>query len=343
MKCVELFCGIGGFRIACDENNIETIWSNDNDEYASEVYKDSFGKKEFKFGDIAKLKKDIPKHDLLTAGFPCQPFSSAGKKLGVDDTRGTHFKTIVEILMKIQPSYFILENVNRMLSMDNGKHFKIIINSLMNIGYAIEWKVLNAINFGLPQNRKRVIIIGRKKDPHRVYLLKRNELDKFSDEKLERITHPLTWEETSKRKKKFAQWGLGIGGNYICEDFEPLPCHKPQLLSILEESPSEKYFHNSSTAERIKTSIKVGKFINGVEVLYNQKGGARMGYTIFGPNGVASTVTSSTSRHYERYKIGNDYRRLTHIEYARLQGFPDSHCKSVPIHKHFKLYGKFSQ
>ena len=83
----------------------------------------------------------------------------------------------------------------------------------------------------------------------------------------------------------------------------------------------------------------MNKFVNGVQILYNQKGGARMGYTIFGSEGIAPTLTCTTSRHYERYKIGNSYRRLTNVEYARIQGFPDHHCSAASIYRQYSLYG----
>ena len=90
---------------------------------------------------------------------------------------------------------------------------------------------------------------------------------------------------------------------------------------------------------RIENSVYVNKYYNGVQILYNQRGGARMGYSIFGTNGLSPTLTASTSRHYERYKVNERYRRLTNIEYARLQGFPDLHCKAVSPYDQYKLYG----
>ena len=101
MEAIELFAGIGGFRIACDELDIKTIWANDIGKKSSKVYRSNFGGKEHVEGDIEDYIDQIPKHDLLTGGFPCQPFSSAGKKLGIEDARGTLFEKIVYILKKI--------------------------------------------------------------------------------------------------------------------------------------------------------------------------------------------------------------------------------------------------
>jgi DNA (cytosine-5)-methyltransferase 1 len=108
---------------------------------------------------------------------------------------------------------------------------------------------------------------------------------------------------------------------------------------VLEKSPDDVFFFTEDTIERIKNSEEVNRFFNGVEILYNQKGGARMGYSIFGTSGVAPTLTCTTSRHYERYKIGNKFRRLTNIEYARIQGFPDNHCQSATRYDQYRLYG----
>ena len=143
MKAVELFAGIGGFRIACDRLGIDTVWANDIDGLAAQVYKNNFKKGIFKEGDITENIPSIPDHDLLTAGFPCQPFSSAGKKLGTEDIRGTLFEKIVQVLILKKPKYFVLENVKRLLSMDNGEHFSTILEALSKIGYLIEWRLLN--------------------------------------------------------------------------------------------------------------------------------------------------------------------------------------------------------
>ena len=117
---IELFAGIGGFRVAADNLGLDTLWANDINKDAAKVYTDNYGSDRFVLGDINEHFDSIPDHDLLTGGFPCQPFSKAGKKLGVDDYRGTLFEAIVKILVKKHPSFFVLENVNSLLYMDNG-------------------------------------------------------------------------------------------------------------------------------------------------------------------------------------------------------------------------------
>ena len=113
------------------------------------------------YGDITKINPtELPDFDLLTGGFPCQAFSIAGKRKGFDDTRGTLFFDIARILKEKRPRNFILENVKGLLSHDNGRTFKTIITTLTELGYCVEWQVLNAKDFGVPQNRERVFIVG---------------------------------------------------------------------------------------------------------------------------------------------------------------------------------------
>lgn len=159
---IDLFCGLGGLRLGFEKYGCRTVFSSDNDKYAQEVYEKNFGEKPH--GDINKVKiKDIPKHDILLAGFPCQAFSIAGKGLGFADTRGTLFFNIEKILKEKKPKAFLLENVKRLRTHDNGKTFTIIKNKLLNLDYKIYYTVLNTLNFGLPQKRERTYIVGFKK------------------------------------------------------------------------------------------------------------------------------------------------------------------------------------
>jgi DNA (cytosine-5)-methyltransferase 1 len=113
----------------------------------------------------------------------------------------------------------------------------------------------------------------------------------------------------------------------------------PKLASVLEKDPPSEFFMDETTLERIRNSVFVNRLVDGVRILYNQGGGARMGYTVFGTDGVAPALTASHSRHYERYQIGDRYRRLTNKEYARLQGFPDDHCAVASAFNQYGLYG----
>ena len=167
IKFIDLFCGIGGFRVAMDETCLENdinpqcVFSSDIDKYCQDSYELNFGERPF--GDITKIDaNEIPDHDILFAGFPCQPFSIIGQMKGFEDTRGTLFFHIAEILSVKKPKAFILENVKQLVGHDGGKTLKTILESLKNLGYHVQYTVLNALDYGLPQKRERIIIVGHR-------------------------------------------------------------------------------------------------------------------------------------------------------------------------------------
>jgi len=158
---VDLFAGIGGIRIPFTELGGKCVFSSEWDKAAQISYSYNFG--EVPFGDITKINSDsIPKHDVLLAGFPCQAFSIIGKMKGFADTRGTMFFEVTRILQHHQPKAILLENVKQLVSHDGGNTFKVILDTLAELGYSVKWKILNALDFGLPQKRERVIIVGFK-------------------------------------------------------------------------------------------------------------------------------------------------------------------------------------
>lgn len=158
-KVVSLFAGIGGFDIAFQNAGFDIIWANDFDKYCVQTYKANVGD-HIVLGDINEHLGEIPKHDILVAGFPCQPFSTLGKLKGFDDERGTLFFTIKKILKKNKTKVVVLENVKNIMNHDNGKTFKRIISELEEIGYNVFYKVLNSADFGVPQRRNRVLIVA---------------------------------------------------------------------------------------------------------------------------------------------------------------------------------------
>lgn len=159
---IDLFAGIGGFRIAMQNCGGKCVFSSEWDEDAQKTYFANFG--EVPFGDITKefTKKQIPENfDVLCAGFPCQPFSIIGDKKGFKhETQGTLFFNIEEILLAKKPKAFILENVRNLTAHNGGRTFKIILSHLKNAGYDVHYKVLNALVYGVPQKRERIIICG---------------------------------------------------------------------------------------------------------------------------------------------------------------------------------------
>lgn len=165
LRFIDLFCGIGGFRLAveqvCRERGItpKGVFSSDIDPDAQATYAANFG--EQPAGDITRISADeIPDHDLLFAGFPCQPFSIMGDLKGFEDARGTLFFEIARILEAKRPRAFVLENVKQLRGHDGGRTLTRIMETLRELGYQAEYRVLNALNFGLPQKRERVIIVG---------------------------------------------------------------------------------------------------------------------------------------------------------------------------------------
>jgi len=160
---IDLFCGIGGFRVALEKQGLECVFSSDIDPYAQEAYKRNFGEKPS--GDITAIPaKNIPKHDILCAGFPCQPFSISGKHGGVSDPRGRLFYEIQRIAEYHKPSILLLENVKNILTIDNGNVIKAIEQKLSESGYYLHRHILNASYFGIPQARERVYFVGLRKD-----------------------------------------------------------------------------------------------------------------------------------------------------------------------------------
>lgn len=160
---IDLFAGIGGIRLGYQLNGGRCVFSSEWDKDAAKTYYYNFGERPF--GDIQKIDpKDIPDFDVLLAGFPCQPFSIIGDKEGFrHETQGTLFFNIEKILLEKKPKAFMLENVRNLTAHDNGRTFKVILSHLKNAGYDVHYKVLNALDYGVPQKRERIIICGFRK------------------------------------------------------------------------------------------------------------------------------------------------------------------------------------
>lgn len=169
IRYADLFCGIGGFRFAAEEVfksfglEGECVFSSDNDKFAQKSYSANFG--ETPSGDITKVEsREMPDFDLLFAGFPCQPFSIIGQGKGFEDSRGTLFYEIARILEEKKPAGFVLENVKQLVTHDNGRTLKTILRVLDELGYRAFNNILNALHYGLPQKRERVIFVGLNKN-----------------------------------------------------------------------------------------------------------------------------------------------------------------------------------
>jgi DNA (cytosine-5)-methyltransferase 1 len=323
-RSVELFSGIGGFRFAGDSLGIETVWANDADSAATSVYRERWGEGALAEGWLEDRLHDIPDHDVLTAGFPCQPFSSAGKKRGDADPRSYAVVALLRVVAERRPKVLVLENVPFLLSARRGEAFRSILGQLSALGYVTEWRIVNAADFGLPQYRQRLIAVAS---------------TEWSAPRLQ-----IGMEEPElrvvKQENRLPPWGLHTGGQLqeiVSErrsDWGSLA-----LADWIDEQVPEEYDFTSQTYERLPASRYIGRRIRGVEVLYNQNGGSRMGYTVYGISALAPTLTATTSRHFERFRVGDRFRRLAPWEYLRLQGFPDDHADGVPKAVRYRLAG----
>ncbi len=160
---IDLFAGIGGIRLGFESVGAKCVFTSEWDKDSQITYEANFGEKPE--GDITKISTTkIPDHDILTGGFPCQAFSIIGDRLGFADTRGTLFFEVERIIRDKQPYAFCLENVKQLTTHDKGRTFKVILESLYNLGYFVHWKVLNGLDFGVPQRRQRVVIVGFKEN-----------------------------------------------------------------------------------------------------------------------------------------------------------------------------------
>ena len=162
VKVIDLFAGIGGIRLGVEQafGSVDCVFTSEINKFANMTYKANFGD-DYIFGDIKQIDaSDVPDHDILLAGFPCQPFSQAGLKKGFTDTRGTLFFDIERILLAKQPKAFLLENVKQLKGHDKGRTFQTIIDHLNKAGYKVFYEILKARDFGLPQNRERIYIVG---------------------------------------------------------------------------------------------------------------------------------------------------------------------------------------
>ncbi|MCL2359864.1 DNA cytosine methyltransferase [Candidatus Bathycorpusculum sp.] len=163
LRICELFCGIGGFRHGLEKasKQFKTVFANELDKWAASIYRHHWNDGSLCEGDIRNIKaQDIPDFDLLCGGFPCQPFSTAGKRSEFRDPRGTLIYEVLRIAKEKQPKMLLLENVPGLLNIQRGQTFQTILEGLGNLGYICEWKVFNSKFFGVPQSRRRVFIVA---------------------------------------------------------------------------------------------------------------------------------------------------------------------------------------
>lgn len=199
-KFIDLFSGIGGFRVALDSLGGESVGYSEIDKYAIETYKANFkDPQHHDLGDITKISK-IPAADLIVGGVPCQSWSVAGSMKGFDDPRGKLWFDTIEIVKKSKPKAFIFENVKGLADPRNSNSLNLIVDSFEKAGYLVKYKVLNAYEFGCPQNRSRIFIVGFKKEYHREFSMFEFPNPKKYDLTLADFLHGIEKQDFSKKK-----------------------------------------------------------------------------------------------------------------------------------------------
>ena len=306
MKFLDMFAGIGGFRFAMEQAGHECVGFCEIDKFARASYKAIHDTKgEIELHDVTQVTeaeiRSIGHVDVICGGFPCQAFSIAGNRRGFEDTRGTLFFEVARFASVLKPKYLFLENVKGLLNHDNGNTFEVIISTLDELGYNVEWQVLNSKDFGVPQNRERVFIIAslRGERTRRVFPIGR-EGTKFIAGK--QIAIPvLTPERVNKRQN----------GRRFKEDGEPM---------------------FTLTAQDIH-GIMTG---SGHEPKIIQRS---HGYNKGGVHEIAPTVTSNSYQDNNHVIDGIKIRKLTPRECWRLQGYPDwSFEKAQKVNSNSQLY-----
>jgi len=299
---IDLFAGVGGFRIAMQNLGGKCVFSSEIDKYAKKTYEANFG--EVPFGDITKInEKKVPEHDVLCAGFPCQAFSIAGKRKGFkDETRGTLFYDIARIIKEKQPKAFFLENVKGLTNHDKGRTLKTILKVLRDdLNYFVpEPKVMNAKDFGVPQNRERIFIIGFRKDLG-----------------IENFEYP----KPTKKKKTFAdiKEDTVVSVKYYLSDTYQ------NTLIIHKQRHADK--GNGFGYEIIKDD----ECANAIVV-----GGMGKERNIV----IDCRLTDFTPVTKIKGAVNKDgWRRMTPREWARLQGFPENYIIPVSDAQAYKQFG----
>jgi len=227
-KVIDLFAGVGGIRLGFEKafkNKTDFVFSSELDKYAQTTYQANHN--EIPYGDITQIEaKDIPAHDIILAGFPCQAFSIAGHKKGFEDTRGTLFFDVARIAKYHKPKVIFLENVKGFKNHDKGNTFKIVKETLENIGYKVFSKVLNAKNFGVPQNRERIYIIAFLNDDVKFEFPEKLKKDtKLGDILESKVDTKYTisdklWAGHKRRKQEHKAKGNGFGYSIFNENSE---------------------------------------------------------------------------------------------------------------------------
>ena len=323
MKFLDLFAGIGGFRLGMESAGHECVGFCEIDKFARASYKAIHDTKgEIELHDITTVSDEsirrIGRVDIICGGFPCQAFSIAGNRRGFEDTRGTLFFEIARFASILRPKYLFLENVKGLLNHDGGATFETILGALDELGYNVEWQVLNSKDFGVPQNRERVFIIGhlRGECTRRVFPLSSTgrQVDKYQ----EQSTNTLTTRYPNSQ---------GVG-SYIIES------ESQRVRSIGNINPSGNGMNGEVyQVDGLAPTLIINKG-EGVKIIQRAHG-----YNQGGEHKIAPTLTSNSYHENNYLSNGFRIRKLTPRECWRLQGFPDwAFDKAQEVNSNSQLY-----
>lgn len=341
MKYVSLFAGIGGFDLALNRLGHECVYANEWDKYSAQIYEKNFGHKP----DTRDIKtvgaSEIPDHDIIVGGFPCQAFSIAGKRRGFEDTRGTLFHDICRIIKVKKPRILLLENVKGLLSHDSGKTFATIIVSLDELGYNIQWQVLNSKDFGVPQNRERVFIVGHIRTEPRPQVFPIAEISGLfdaPDESKEGWPPPqLSTTVRSNPAKKADDTYIVVGTLRTHKDGNGFRKMKSGFAPTIPARARE----DGSGQPVIMVKRKRNEF--GKAVRKDYEAGKlkvrRMDVRDWEEIPQDHSNTLSTVQIDNLLKTDMRIRRLTPVECERLMGFPDNWTEGVSDTQRYKMCG----
>lgn len=336
MKCFSLFSGIGGFDLALQNKGHEMVGACEIDKYARLIYRKHFPNVPL-WEDATKIKpEELPDFDLLCAGFPCQAFSLAGRRLGFEDTRGTLFYEIARIAREKRPIYLFLENVKGLLYHDEGRTFTTIIQVFYELGYDIEWQVINSKYF-VPQNRERVFIIGHLRGKSRQKIFPLGDFCSEDDsKKLRQIGNIDT-------KGHNSLWGRvydpnGIASNLVANG-GGLGA-KTGLYGIVNDRGQLRKVENSTNIDAnywkgLDNHAQLTAIC--VPVLTPDREKKRQNGRRFKEDGDPSFTLTAQDIH--GIYNGMSIRRLTPLECERLQGFPDGWTEGVSDTQRYKQLG----
>ena len=361
MKFLDLFAGIGGFRLGMESAGHECVGFCEIDKYARASYKAIHNTEgEIELHDITRVTDESIRRfgsvDVICGGFPCQAFSIAGNRRGFEDTRGTLFFEIARFASILRPKYLFLENVRGLLNHDGGATFETIIRTLDELGYDVEWQVLNSKNFGVPQNRERVFIIGhlRGERTRNVFPISgESEQSDHQPPKIEIIGNTRNPNGTSKGTKSVVYGSGGVVGTLTATDYK-----EPKQVAIKQFGILQPNFNQCGViyeTDGISPTIRAYQD-GGLEPKIRVKEATSQGYAEaqIGDSVNLSHPNSKTRRGRVGKQIANtlltgesqgviepDFRirKLTPRECWRLQGFPDwAFDKAQEVNSNSQLY-----